>query len=345
MAKNPVISKIRTGIGAIFGQQQGQATATSAQSPPLGNTGPKINQKQGEELNLINYAPEEVMQHVEQSLSGVHFGMSTSRKIKEYTSEIWSVLAPIVLCTGTVGEVYFFISSNMAKGKDGLSWWVVWSIIATILALEVSFMVVSMKSDTIRNDHREKGVVSPAEQKELFQHRVSWFVLASGVAIGQISFLVVSLAAGLHDMTFIIAFSVGRSVFTLAADFYVAFVHKAMPTTAEQQDAMQVRRGKAVVRALEQKSLEITTLNDGQLRLRAAHAEAQAKDVELKTMLEVKKLQSQAQIDTLKNGQKQNAFFQELQNAMTIDMLHRLEKQLPYTIEEQKDRPQQLKGL
>ena len=39
--------------------------------------------------------------------------------------------------------------------------------------------------------------------------------------------------------TFLIAFSVGRSVFTLAADFYVAFVHKAMPTTAEQQDAME----------------------------------------------------------------------------------------------------------
>ena len=86
-------------------------------------------------------------------------------------------------------------------------------------------------------------------------------------------------------------------------------------------------------------------LNDQQLQLREAHAEAQSKDVEMKTMLEVKKLQSQAQIDTLSNVMKQNAFFQELQNAMTRDMLLRLEKQLPYTIEEQKDGPQQLKGL
>ena len=205
MPKNPIASKIKAGIGAMFGQSSGQPTPPTpgpvpGPSPQTGYTGPKINQNQGAELNLINYSPEETMQHVEQSLSGVHFGMSTSRKIKEYTSEVWSVLAPVVLCTGTVGEVYFFISSNMAKGKDGLSWWVVWSIIATILALEVSFMVVSMKSDTIRNDHREKGTVSEAEKKELFQHRFSWFVLASGVAIGQISFLVVSLATGLDNV-------------------------------------------------------------------------------------------------------------------------------------------------
>jgi hypothetical protein len=342
MAKNPLGAKIKSGIGSIFGR--GQPVPTPAQSAP-GYTGPKIQQNQGSELNLINYSPEETMQHVEQSLSGVHFGMSASRKIKEVTSEVWSVLAPIVLMIGTVGEVYFFISSNMAKGKDGLSWWIVISIIATILALEVSFMVVSMKSDTIRNDHQERGQVSEADKKVLLHHRLSWFMLASGVAIGQISFLIVSLAVGLNNIPFLIAFSVGRSVFTLAADFYVAFVHKAMPTTAEQQDAMETRRGKAIARALEQKRLEITMLNDQQLQLRQAHAEAQSKDVEMKTLLEVKKLQSQAQIDTLANVMKQNAFFQELQNAMTRDMLLRLEKQLPYSIEEQKDGPPQLKGL
>src|SRR5450755_1143161 len=323
--------KIKKGIGAAFGRFYAPPTSTQQSQQPTpknvagasspGNAAPTMLHNQGADLNLVNYSPEENMQHIEQSLSNVHFGMGVSRKIKEYISEVWSVIAPMVLCGGTVGEVYFFIASNMAKGKDGLSWWVVVSIIATIVALEFSFMVVSMKSDTIRNDLREKGGGTEAEKKDLVMHRISWFVLAFGVAIGQISFLVVSLSVGMLDMAFIIMFSVGRSVFTLAADFYVAFVHKAMPTSAEQLNTMKERRGKAIAQALEQRTKEITILNDGQLRLREAHAEAQAKDVEITTMLSVKKLQAKAQVDTLLNAQKQNELFQQLQNNVARAML------------------------
>jgi hypothetical protein len=367
--------KIKNGIGAAFGQfysppastQQSQQSApkSAAGASSPGKASPTMLHNQGADLNLVSYSPEENMQQIEQSLSNVHFGMSTSRKIKEYISEFWSVVAPLVLCGGTVGEVYFFIASNMVKGKDGLSWWVVVSIIATILALEVSFMVVSMKSDTIRNDLREKGGGTAEEKKELLLHRISWFVLAFGVAIGQISFLVVSLKAGMLDVTFIALFSVGRSVFTLAADFYVAFVHKAMPTSAEQQNAMKERRGKAVAQALEQRSKEITIINDGQLRLREAHAEAKVKDVEITTMIDVKTLQAKAQVDTLLNAQKQNELFQQLQNNVAramldptfpeedrdrilgvLEGLRAATKRSPgYSIEEQKDNVRQLKGL
>jgi hypothetical protein len=288
----------------------------SPNTGPLASGGPHLQENQGSQLNLVNYSPEQLLQHVEQTLSSVHFGMSLSRKIKENISEFWSVAAPIVLCSGTVGEVYFFIASNMAKGKDGLSWWVVWSIIATIMALEVSFMVVSMKSDTIRNDLREKGGGTDLEKKELRHHMIFWFILASGVAIGQISFLVVSLMAGLNNLPFLICFSIGRSVFTLAADFYVGFVHKAKPTTSEQAHMKLESRAKAAEKLLLQKSNEVKILNEGQLNLRQAHAEAQVKDVKITTMLEVEKLQSKAQVDTLRTQQEQATMFTQLSNNM-----------------------------
>ena len=329
--------KIKRGIGAAFGRFYSSVAPSAAQrsrpAAPIasaaglssGNpqkTGPTILHGQGADLDLVNYSPEENMRQVAQDLANVHFGMSVSRKIKEYISEVWSVIAPMSLCAGTVGEVYFFIASNMAKGKDGLSWWVVVSIIATIAALEVSFMVVSMKSDTIRNEIREKGdTATDQDKRDLLYHCLSWFMLALGVAVGQISFLVVSLATSQLSIGFIAGFSVGRSMFTLAADFYVAFVHRAMPTSAERNHAMRERRNKAIDQALEQRGKEITTLNNGQLRIREAHAEAEAKDIEIKTMLNVKKLQAQAQVDTLMNAQKQNELFQQLQNNVARAML------------------------
>lgn len=275
---------------------------------PLNTNAPQA-MKQDEQLLLVSYTPEQQVQQVEATLSTIHFGMSFTRKFKENLSEFWSVAAPIVLFLGTVGEVYFFIYSNMTKAGQTPEWWVSLSILATVIALEFSFMVVSMKSDTIRNDIRAHGGGSALEKKDMRNHLISWFVLAVGVSIGQVSFLVISMMGGMNNMAFLIAFSVGRSVFTLAADFYVAFVHKEKPTTAEQAQMRLESKAKATKMLLEQKGAETTIINDGILRVREATTEAEIKHDSMVTRLKIEKLQNKTQVELLESQVTQNQLF------------------------------------
>lgn len=264
-----------------------------------------------DQLILVNYTPEQQMQQVEATLSTIHFGMSLSRKIKENLSEFWSVAAPIVLFLGTVGEVYFFIYNNMTTAGHPPELWVAASILASVMALEFSFMIVSMKSDTIRNDMRAHGGGTMQDKKDMRSHRISWFVLAAGVAIGQVSFLVVSMMGGSNgmDMAFLVLFSVGRSVFTLAADYYVAFVHKEKPTTAEQAQMKLENKAKTSENLLIQKGKEISIINDGMLRVREATTEAEIKHDKMVTRLKIEKVQNKNQVELMETQATQSQMF------------------------------------
>jgi len=312
------------------GRQPGNTPTAPPASPPNNapsgpNTGPLtpagastnspgLQNVEGSKLNLVNYSPEELMQQVDHTLSRVHFGMSLQHRFKENIAELWSILGPIALFAGTAGEVYFFIWNNVT---DTAAWWVALSVFVTVAVLECTFMVLSYKCDTLRNQLKSKpGGATDEDKKEMAAHQRFWFILAAGVAFGQISFLVFSMAAHLNNLAFLIAFAVGRSIVTLAADYYTAFVHKAKPTTGEVAKMQLKQRADLTADLLRQKGEEVTIINSGILRLREAHTEAMIKEDKLRTHLEVEQLQNQAQIETLKNQQEQATMFTHLGNNM-----------------------------
>src|SRR5437868_3150497 len=171
------------------GRQPGQVTAAPSPSAspdpttgPLasGTKGPGLHNAEEGALNLVNYSPEELLQHVERTVSRVHFGMSLQHRFKENAAELWSVLGPMVLFAGTAGEVFFFIWNNVAPTA---AWWVALSVLATVAVLECTFMVLSYKCDTLRNQLASRpGVAADETKKEMAAHHRFWFLLATGVA-------------------------------------------------------------------------------------------------------------------------------------------------------------------
>lgn len=261
-------------------------------------------------LNLVNYTPEQLMEHVDHELNHVHLGMPWPIWFKWQVGEIWSIVGPIALFAGTAGEVFFFIWNNT---DNKAAWWVALSVLVTVCVLEFTFMVVSYQSDTIRNHMRTKpGGATSEDKKDLRNHKAFWFILACGVAIGQVSFLVVAMQAKLGNMSFLIAFSVGRSAFTLAGDFYTAFVHKEKPSSGERTKARLKEKADLTADLLKQKAEEVTIINNGSILLHQAHTEAEIKMDKLKTQLEIERLQNKSQVDTMKLMQGQATMFTDL---------------------------------
>src|SRR6266481_5582543 len=131
------------------------AVAQPNTQPHYPNTGPLSDNntpsmqtsKADSELSLVNYSPEELVQHVDQSLNRVQFGWSWNSKFMENYSEVWSLVGPIILLVGTIGEVFLVLwlrqkTQNLVAGL---------SIVAVAMVLEGTFLTVSYKSATIRN--------------------------------------------------------------------------------------------------------------------------------------------------------------------------------------------------
>jgi hypothetical protein len=137
-----------------------------------------------------------LLQHVEHTLSTVHFGMSRSTRFMETAAQLWAIGGPAVLLVGTVGEVFYFIWQYTTNP----AWWVIMSILVTVAVLETTFMVVSWKSATIRNraEGRASGL-STIDKIKLRRYHTTWFVLAVGVGVGQTVFLVVETLRGMQE--------------------------------------------------------------------------------------------------------------------------------------------------
>lgn len=257
------------------------------------------------------------MQQIDQTLSRVHFGMSLNQRFKEMIAEVWSVIGPMVLFAGTAGEVFFFIWNNVAPPGQSQkpAWWVALSVLATVTVLECTFMVLSYKCDTLRNQLKNKpGGATDEDKQEMASHRHFWFILAAGVAFGQVSFLVVSMQANLNNMAFLLFFALGRSVVTLAADYYTAFIHKAKPTTGEVAKMQLRERDLLTADLLKQSNERVKLLNEGILDLRTSTVEAEIKEDKLRTRLQIEREQNQNQINTLKTQQEQATIFTQLGN-------------------------------
>lgn len=301
------------GRGKKTKKQQATASVQSPAAPssPVTNAPGKADTSQ---LNLVNYTPEQLMHQVHEDLAGVDLASPWPVRFKESFGEIWSVIGPILLFAGTAGEVFFFIWNNIS---DTSAWWVALSVLVTVAVLECTFMVVSYQSDTMRNRMKTKpGGVTDEDKRDLIHHKVFWFILAVGVAIGQIAFLVAGMNAKLNNLNFLILFSVGRSAFTLAGDFYTAFIHNEKPTSGERLKTRNKQRADLTNDLLKQKSIEVSLINEGVLDLRKKHTEALIREEADKTELEIKRLENKSRIEALKTLNDQARMFTNLGNGM-----------------------------
>ena len=270
------------------------------------------HQGQGE-LNLINYKPEELVQQVDQELARIQFGWTRTIRFMEDYSEVWSLVGPLVLLLGTIGEVFLvlWLRQRVQDILAGLS------IVAVALVLEGTFLAVSYKAATMRNRAEKRdGGPTERDKKKLKRQFHFWVALAFGVCATQVIFIAAQTKPDGIGLWGVWIFALLRAVFTLVADGYTAFAHEEKPTDDEQALEEREKRAKASEAFLAQKRKEIDIINDGILAIRAAHTEAIIKDEKLQTHLKVERLQNKAQIETLKNQQEQATMFTTLANNM-----------------------------
>jgi len=313
------------------GRQPGNSSPSTQQAPanqpspatnqqpdpttgPLAGTGsPSLHNVQGSQLNLVNYSPEELMQHVDQSLHRVAFGWSWNTRLMENYSEVWALAGPLVLLLGTIGEVFLVLWLRQ-KTQDVLAGL---SIVAVAMVLEGTFLATSYKAATIRNRaERRPGGPTDVDRRKLRRQFGFWVPLALGVCATQVVFIAAQTKGDGIGVWGIWVFALLRAVFTLVADGYTAFAHEEKPTTGERALEEQEQRARLTKQFLHQKKEEVTIVNSGILDLRQAHTEAAIKEDKLKTRLEVEQLQNQAQVHTLKTQQEQATMFTQLGNNM-----------------------------
>ncbi len=289
------------------------ALAQSSPSPNQSGTGQPQAQDTTGAINLVNYTPEQLVQHVDQQIDRVEFGWSFNTKVMENFSEGWALIGPAILVLGTIGEVFLVLwlrqkEQNVIAGL---------SIVAVALVMEGTFLAISYKAATIRNrGERRSGGASALDRLKLKRQFRFWFALAAGVCATQIIFVAAQTNDAGIGVWGVWIFAILRAAFTLVADGYTAFAHEEKPTTAERAQEEQEQRTKHADILLAQKQREITTINDGILRVREAHTEAQIKDDKLKTRLQVEIMQNKTQVDTLRTQQEQATMFITLQNNM-----------------------------
>jgi hypothetical protein len=301
-------------LGKLFGKSQNQAPANLSQTATVSApTGPSLQSTEGSKLTLINYSPEELVQHVEHSLSRVQFGWSRTAKWMEGFSEFWSWMGPLVLLAGTIGEVFIVLWTRQ-KVQDILAGM---SIVAVALVLEGTFLAVSYKAARIRNRaERNPGGPTDLDKKKLQRQFFFWFALALGVCATQIIFIVAQTKDDGIGKYGVWAFAGLRAFFTLVADGYTAFAHEEHPTTGQKALEEQEQRADLAKKFLTQKKQEVAIINEGIQEVRAIAIKAQMEDLEQKTLLEVKQLESKSRVETLRTQQEQATMFTNLSGNM-----------------------------
>lgn len=310
----------RERFGRMFGgnknQQQAPAnlSQTATISPPQNvSPGPGLQSTNGGSLNLVNYSPEQLVQHVDHTLSRVQFGWSRTARWMEGFSEAWSWIGPLVLLAGTIGEVFIVLWTRQ-KVQDVLAGM---SIVAVALVLEGTFLAVSYKAARIRNRaERNPGGPTPLDRKKLTRQFFFWFALALGVCATQIIFIVAQTNSDGIGQYGVYAFAGLRAFFTLVADGYTAFAHEEHPTTGEKALEEQEQRAMLAQKFLQQKKQEVTIINEGIQDVREAHTEAEIKEDKQKTRLETERLANKAQLDALRTQQEQATMFTNMSSGI-----------------------------
>jgi hypothetical protein len=173
--------------------------------------------------------------------------------------------------------------------------------------MEISFAVTTYLSANIRHRiGRKVNGATTGDKASLNRHKALWYVLAAGIAMSQGIFLMTSLAgANGVEMALLMLFAVLRPLATMASDYGTAFVHEEKPTSADEALRIQEEREQLAGKLLNQKTKEVTIINNGTLALQKAHTLAAIEQDSLRTELAVKSLENKNRIETLENQAKQ----------------------------------------
>jgi hypothetical protein len=291
--------------------QQASAPAPQPAPPPqqqaIGGT-----QALDENLRLVNYTPDQLMQQTQARLARVQFGWTGFTKWMEAYGEWWSVLGPIILLLGTIGEVFMVLWTRQ-KEKEIIAGM---SIVGVAFALEGTFLAVSYKASAIRNRaERKPGGPEPLDKKKMQRQLLFWLALGFGVAATQVMFVLTStLTDGPNGipLTSLWIFAIVRSVLTLAGDAYTAFAHEEKPTTGEQVTAELQEEGKISALLLKQTGDNIALVNQQTINLHRTQINAEVDLDTVRTESEIKKMENRNRIATLKAQSEQAEMFTRL---------------------------------
>jgi hypothetical protein len=323
-----ILSGVKNAIGSLnpFAKRQASPLA-QPQAPSTTMAQPQTNTPQSQEnmgsINLVNYTPEQLIQHVDQDVARIQFGWSATTRWMEGFAEVWSWMGPVVLVVGTIGEVFLvlWLRQRVQDILAGVS------IVAVALVLECTFLTVSYKSATIRNRaERRPGGPNDLDRRKLKKQLAFWVALGFGVCATQVIFVAAQTMESIPGQGGSIGiygvwiFAILRAVFTLVADGYTAFAHEEKPTTAERALEEREQRAKAADQLLQAKRREVTLINEGVLDVRKASVEAQIRDDKMTTQLAVERMQNEGQIKALAAQQETAgltiAMFSNLQRAL-----------------------------
>jgi hypothetical protein len=287
---------------------QNNQQPTTSQRP---NTPPVQQVKHGA-LTLVTFSPEELLRQVEERRNRVSFDLSGTAKFMDTFNQVWSWAGPILFALGTIGEI-FLVLWERQKTQD---WFTGFTIVAVSTIAEGTLLAISFTAKRLRNraDKRSSGWTEK-EKHKLNTLKKFWGALALGVAATQVAFVVAQTDPKDIGAAAVWIIAIVRSLAALVADCYTAFVSEEKPTSGELAIEQQDKETQFTKKLLDQKALEVETLNAGAIRVQEVGIEAEMKQDRMNTQKEVAKLQNQAQIETMKEEQRQKVLIDRMRNS------------------------------
>ena len=294
-----------------------QPAPTQPNQQPTPNTGPLQNSSavktvQSGNVSLVTFAPEELLHQVEERRNSVSFDMSATAKFMDNFSQIWSWAGPIIFALGTIGEI-FLVLWQRQRVQD---WFTGFTIVAVSVIAEGTLLAISFTAKRLRNraDKRASGW-SDKEKRKLKILQYFWFGLAVGVAATQVAFVIAQTKPDDLGILAVWLIAIVRSISALVADGYTAFVSEEKPTTGELAIEQQEKETEFTDKLLEQKAHEVEILNAGAIKVQEVGIEADMKQGRMNTQREIAQMQNQAQIESMKEEQRQKVMIDRMRNS------------------------------
>lgn len=290
--------------------QQGPNTGPLPGNGANGSTG--VRQVQHGELTLITFSGEDLLQKVEDRRNRVSFDLSGTAKFMDNFNQVWSWAGPILFALGTIGEI-FLVLWERQKRQD---WFTGGTIVAVSMIAEGTLLAISFTAKRLRNraDKRSSGWTDK-EKHKLDVLKRFWFALAIGVAATQVAFVVAQTNPTDIGVSGVWIVAIVRSLAALVADAYTAFVSEEKPTSGELAIEQQDKETEFTKKILEQTAIEVETINAGAIKVQEVGIEAEMRQDRMNTQKEIAKMQNQAQIESMKEEQKQKVMIDRMRNS------------------------------
>ncbi len=263
-------------------------------------------------ISLVTFSPEELLKQVEERRSRVSFDLSGTARFMDNYNQVWSWAGPILFAIGTIGEI-FLVLWGRQKVQD---WFTAFTIIVVSVIAEGTLLGISFSAKRLRNraDKRSTGWTDK-ERHKLEVLKKFWFALAVGVAATQVAFVVAQTNAADIGELAVWMVAIVRSLAALVADAYTAFVSEEKPTSGELAIEQQDRETEFTKKLLEQKALEVETINAGAIKVQEVGIEASMRQDRMNTQKEIAHMQNQAQIESMRTEQEQKVLIDRMRNS------------------------------